>query len=213
MELSKIESKKINWVGWLLTYFFATKIFIWHDKLAEFGNLWATFVHYFIFRDSFIIILIIGMIVIATIIDDCNTPLRQLSELKRWVAFHVIVYIVFALIFIAHNWILNHFFQATFETWQALLLRWTALYAVLQVAFYIKYWIPMPKRKMKKIAVKQRVRLKSGEEATVAEIINDGERYKVDVQCWGGDCIQREISCNDIKSVFENIETPFEITA
>jgi len=213
MEMSKIESKKINWIGWLLTYLFATKVFVWHDKLAEFDSLWATFVHYFIFRDSFIIVLIIGMIVIATIIDDCSTPLRQLSERKRWVIYHVVTYTVFALVFIAHNWILNRFFQATFEAWQALWLRWTVLYAVLQVAFYIKYWMPMPKKKTKKIAIKQRVRLRSGEEAIVTEIMNDGEHYKVDMPCGGGEYIQREISRNGIKSVFESIETPFETTA
>ena len=212
-EVSEIEDKKIKWIGWLFTYLFATKVFIWYDKLAEFDSLWATFIHYFIFRDSFIIALIIGMIVIATIIDDCITPLRQLSESKRWVIYHAVLYIVFALVFFAHNWILNRFFQATFETWQALWLRWTVLYAVLQVAFYIKYWIPMPKKKRKKIAIKQRIRLKSGVEAIVVEIINEGERYKVDVPCGGGDFVQREISPNGIKSVFESIETPFETTA
>ncbi|MCL2619841.1 MAG: hypothetical protein FWD97_02750 [Defluviitaleaceae bacterium] len=207
--MSKIKSKRINWLGCFITYLFATKIFVWHDKLIEYDTLWSTFLHYFIFRDSFIIVFVLSLTLIATIIDDWNTPLKKLSERKRWVAYHIVTYTASTLLYIAHNRILNHFFQTPFETWQTLWLRWTVLYAFISVAFYIKYFMPKPKKKTKKtITTNQSIRLKTGEEAVVTEIFNDGKSYNVQIPQKDGSYNQSEISHNDIKSIFERIETP-----
>jgi len=204
------DRKEINWLGWFFAYLFVTKVFIWHDKFTEYDTLWDTFIHYFIFRDSFIIVFVIGMVLIDTIIDKCNTPLKQLSDLQKWVIYHIVTYVVAGLVYVAHNWVLHHFFQATFESWQTLWLRWTVLYVIVSLASYVKFFMPKPKKKMKKIiAMKQSIRLTTGEEAIVMEIFNDGERYKVKMQQGDGNYDQREISRSDIKSVFERIETPF----
>jgi len=209
--MSKLELKKATLFGWLFTYLFVTKVFIWHDKFLEYDQLWGAFVHYFIFRDSFIILFMIGTIFITTVIDNWCPPLRKLSELQRWIIFHIATYVVFALLYITHNWVLSHFFDATFETWLTHLLRWTILYIVVQFALYVKYWMPKPSKKAKKIAAGQRVRLKSGEEAIVTDIFNNGERYKIEVPIGGGDYVQRKISSNGIKSVFEIVETELDL--
>jgi len=211
--MSKVRSKKINWLAWFVVYLFMTKVFVWYDKFSEFDSLWDTFVHSFIFRDSFIIVFVLSLALITAIIDDWNTPFRQFSERHRWGIYYIVVYVVCGFFYMAHNWVLSHFFQSPFGTWKSLLIQWTILYAITMLASYIKFFMMSKKKseekKITQVNKLQKVRLKTGEEAVVVEILNDGKGYRVKVPQGDAYYSQREISSSDIKSVFESIETTF----
>jgi len=194
---------------WFFVYLFIAKLFTWYDKFLEYDGWWETIVQHLIFRDGFIIVFVLGIYYFGGIIDTWKTP-RSLHV--RWAMYYVILYAVFTMVYVVYNQILQRFFQATPEAWQTWLPRWTVLYAIVMIALYVKYFIFKKDSGGKTIATKanklQKIRLKSGEEAVVVEILNDGKDYRVEMLQGDRHHEQRTIPRADIKSVFESIETP-----
>ena len=62
-----------------------------------------------------------------------------------------------------------------------------------------------------KINLYQKIKLKTGETAVVAEILGQGEAFLVDVEKGELDWEHEHISLSDIASVFVEVETPLEV--
>jgi len=207
--MSKVESRGMFFLKWFLTGLFVSKVFMWHDKFINYDNWWEVITQAFIFRDSFAIIFVVGIYLLG---PGTDYLFRKHDQRVQWVVYWVVAYGASTVAYMVYQWTLQRFFQAHPDPWHVLLSRWTVQYVIVQTALYVKYFLLKKKpeeKRMTQINKHQKIRLKTGEEAVVVEILNNGKGYRVEVPQGDAHYSQREISCSDIKSVFESIERPF----